>query len=88
MSNIRNIVTELNSFKIKHIISFTIIFFMHKTILILILFLQHRANKWAQTAVKYSTDKPQRLPIIDIGFKDIGQRNQEFGIDLGPVCFS
>nr|ALJ10931.1 collagens [Dolomedes sulfureus] len=49
---------------------------------------QNRDNNWAQTIVKYSTDKPQRLPIVDVGFKDIGQRSQEFGIDLGPVCFS
>ncbi|GFQ86218.1 hypothetical protein TNCT_224451, partial [Trichonephila clavata] len=42
----------------------------------------------AQSALKYETDKPQRLPVVDIAFRDIGSRNQEFGIDLGPVCFS
>jgi collagen type III alpha len=28
-----------------------------------------------------------RLPIIDIAPYDVGGPDQEFGVDIGPVCF-
>jgi len=42
---------------------------------------------WSQTVIKYSTNKPSRLPILDIAPWDIGGADQEFGLDIGPVCF-
>ncbi|NBH76554.1 hypothetical protein D3Z29_11940, partial [Rodentibacter pneumotropicus] len=32
-------------------------------------------------------NKPSRLPILDIAPLDIGGADQEFGLDIGPVCF-
>lgn len=28
-----------------------------------------------------------RLPVVDIAPIDIGGPDQEFGVDIGPVCF-
>ncbi len=38
--------------------------------------------------INWIPDKPQRLPIMDIAVRDIGGKEQEFGLELGPVCFS
>lgn len=51
------------------------------------LVLQKRTNKWDKTVINYTTDKSQRLPIIDIAVRDVGKPNQEFRIELGPACF-
>lgn len=45
-------------------------------------------DSWGETVVEVSTKKTERLPIIDVGIQDIGQPNQEFKIEVGPVCFS
>ncbi|NBI73792.1 hypothetical protein D3Z50_22805, partial [Clostridiaceae bacterium] len=42
---------------------------------------------WGKTVIEYKTTKTTRLPIIDIAPMDIGAPNQEFGIEVGPVCF-
>ena len=34
------------------------------------------------------TSKTQHLPILDFAPFDIGDDNEEFGLLLGPVCFS
>lgn len=49
---------------------------------------QYRQNKWTRTVFEITTDQPKRLPIIDIGPKDIGNDGQEFGLELGPACFT
>jgi hypothetical protein len=49
---------------------------------------KYRADKWATTVFSFKTDKPQRLPILDIAPYDIGQANQAFGLEIGSVCFS
>nr|XP_054751416.1 collagen alpha-1(I) chain-like [Lytechinus pictus] len=49
---------------------------------------QLRTGEWGQTVIKYSTRRNTRLPIIDVAPSDIGRADQEFGITLGPVCFS
>lgn len=49
---------------------------------------QYRKDAWAMSILEYSTDKPQRLPIIDIGVRDVGEPNQAFWIEIGAVCFS
>lgn len=30
----------------------------------------------------------ERMPIMDIGIYDVGSEDQEFGIQIGPACFS
>lgn len=42
---------------------------------------------WGQTVLEYRTQKTSRLPIVDIAPLDIGGVDQEFGVDIGPVCF-
>ncbi|KAG5898590.1 hypothetical protein JTB14_016601 [Gonioctena quinquepunctata] len=49
---------------------------------------RYRKNSWAQTVISYSTDKPSRLPITDVGVRDIGEPDQAFWIEIGAVCFS
>lgn len=44
-------------------------------------------GEWSKTVIEYRTDKPSRLPILDIAPMDIGGAEQEFGLDIGPVCF-
>lgn len=51
------------------------------------LLLQRKNNKWGKTIIEYRTNKPSRLPILDIAPLDIGGADQEFGVDVGPVCF-
>lgn len=43
---------------------------------------------WSKTVLEYRTQKSVRLPIIDLAPMDIGKPDQEFGLDIGPVCFS
>lgn len=47
-----------------------------------------KSNQWSKTVITYKTDKTVRLPIIDIAPYDIGSYNQEFGVEIGPICFS
>lgn len=44
-------------------------------------------GEWGRTVIEYRTNKPSRLPILDIAPMDIGGAEQEFGLDIGPVCF-
>ncbi|MEQ2266675.1 hypothetical protein XENORESO_015128, partial [Xenotaenia resolanae] len=44
-------------------------------------------GEWSKTVIEYRTNKPTRLPILDIAPLDIGGPDQEFGLDIGPVCF-
>lgn len=43
---------------------------------------------WGKTVMEYRTQTPARLPVVDLAPMDIGKANQEFGLDIGPVCFS
>lgn len=47
-----------------------------------------RLPTWASTKIEYRTEKPQRLPFVDIGVRDVGEPNQSFKIELGPVCYA
>lgn len=49
--------------------------------------LQSHTGAWGKTVIDYKTTKTSRLPIIDIAPMDVGAPNQEFGIEVGPVCF-
>lgn len=48
---------------------------------------RHRRPEWAKTEIRYKTDKSDRLPIQDIAIRDIGEPEQLFYIQIGPVCF-
>lgn len=49
--------------------------------------LQQASGNWGKTIFEYRTQKTARLPIMDVAPVDIGGADQEFGIDIGPVCF-
>jgi len=44
-------------------------------------------GSWGKTVIDYKTSKTSRLPIIDIAPMDVGAADQEFGVEVGPVCF-
>uniref|UniRef100_UPI00398EFA01 collagen alpha-1(II) chain-like n=1 Tax=Pristiophorus japonicus TaxID=55135 RepID=UPI00398EFA01 len=44
-------------------------------------------GEWGKTIFEYKTEKTIRLPIVDFAPVDIGAEDQEFGVDIGPVCF-
>ncbi|KFQ09378.1 Collagen alpha-2(V) chain, partial [Leptosomus discolor] len=46
-----------------------------------------RNGNIGKTVFEYRTQNVARLPIIDIAPVDIGSTDQEFGIEVGPVCF-
>lgn len=46
-----------------------------------------RKSSWDQTMLTFKSDKPNRLPVVDIAPKDIGGRQQQFGLEIGPACF-
>lgn len=45
-------------------------------------------GEWGKTVFEFRTQKPSRLPIVDLAPVDVGGKDQEFGIDIGHVCFS
>lgn len=45
-------------------------------------------GQWGKTVIEYRTQTPTRLPVVDLAPMDIGEADQEFGLDIGPVCFS
>jgi len=45
-------------------------------------------GEWGKTVIEYRTQTSARLPIMDLAPMDIGKADQEFGLDIGPVCFS
>lgn len=47
---------------------------------------QH-TGQWGKTVIEYKTPKTSRLPITDVAPMDIGAPDQEFGVEIGPVCF-
>lgn len=49
--------------------------------------LQKHTGQWSKTVIEYKSQKTSRLPIVDIAPMDIGGAHQEFGVDLGAVCF-
>lgn len=48
---------------------------------------QKHTGQWGKTVIEYKTMKTSRLPIVDIAPMDIGGADQEFGVDIGAVCF-
>ena len=49
--------------------------------------LQRHTGQWGKTVIEYRSQKTSRLPIVDIAPMDIGGADQEFGVDVGAVCY-
>lgn len=45
-------------------------------------------NQWGESRYTISTKRTEVLPIIDILMYDVGLENQQFGLEVGEVCFS
>jgi len=45
------------------------------------------SKSWRSTVLEFSNTKYIRLPITDFAPSKISNRNAEYGIDMGPVCF-
>lgn len=43
-------------------------------------------TRWARTKLTFSTSRTERLPIVDVAPFDNGRI--QFGLEIGPVCFS
>lgn len=48
---------------------------------------QKRNGNVGKTIFEYRTQNVARLPIIDLAPVDVGSTDQEFGVEIGPVCF-
>lgn len=48
---------------------------------------KNKADTWDKTVMEISTKHSRWLPVTDVFVLDVGAENQEFGIELGPVCF-
>lgn len=55
---------------------------------ILHLSLQEKNGEPKKSVFNIDTTKTQHLPVLDFAPFDIGDDNEEFGLLLGPVCFS
>jgi len=44
-------------------------------------------NKWHKTVFDMKPRDTQHLPIVDIAVYDVADEDEEFGLDVGPVCF-
>lgn len=49
--------------------------------------MQTRPEQWGKTTISYTTDRPSRLPILDVVLRDFNVAGQSFSIHLSPVCF-
>lgn len=49
---------------------------------------QKTNGQWGKTVIQYRSQTAARLPVVDLGLMDTGKADQEFGVDVGPVCFS
>lgn len=45
-------------------------------------------GQWGKTVIEFRTLTAAHLPVMDVAPMDIGKPDQEFGLDIGPVCFS
>lgn len=49
---------------------------------------KNRKNVWSKTVFEFQMDKTTRLPVEDFAVVDIGDPDQAFGLEIGPVCYS
>merc|ERR1712071_250212 len=45
-------------------------------------------GKWHETVFSFDTKNLDILPILDVAAHDIGDHNEKFGLEIGPICFS
>ena len=43
---------------------------------------------WKNTTIAVESRIPEQLPILDVATHDVGGYDEEFGLEVGPVCFS
>ena len=55
---------------------------------ITVYYFQIKDGTWRKTILEVNTSKTHRLPIHDVAVYDIGDTGEEFGLEIGPVCFS
>lgn len=48
--------------------------------------LQYRKG-FDRTVLEINTPQVEHLPLLDIKVSDFGESNQQFGFEVGPVCF-
>jgi len=48
----------------------------------------NKGQDWSTAVLRINTDKPTRLPIVDLKLADFGNSNQAFKVEVGQVCFS
>jgi hypothetical protein len=44
-------------------------------------------KSWRSTVLEFNNHKYIRLPIVDFAPSKVSNKNSEYGIDMGPVCF-
>ncbi|WP_411024686.1 hypothetical protein [Salmonella sp. s55962] len=49
---------------------------------------QSEGDTWGRAVVAYNTDITDNLPFEDFSVGDLGADTQEFGLDMGKVCFA
>ena len=49
---------------------------------------QRKDGKWHETIVEVYTHNTARLPIRDVAVFDVGDNEEEFGLEFGAVCFA
>ena len=45
------------------------------------------SKSWRSTVLEFNQHKYIRLPITDFSPSKVSNRNAEYGVDMGPVCF-
>lgn len=45
-------------------------------------------GSWRKTVFEFSTRQTSKLPLIDVAVFDVADKDEEFGLEIGPVCFS
>lgn len=53
---------------------------------VFLLSLQYRKG-FDKTVLEINTPQVEHLPLLDIKVSDFGESNQQFGFEVGPVCF-
>lgn len=43
--------------------------------------------QWRNTTIEVKSQIPEQLPILDVAASDIGGADEEFKLEVGPVCF-
>jgi len=48
---------------------------------------QYEAKSWRSTVLEFTSNRYIRLPITDFAPSKVSNKNAEYGLDMGPVCF-